>query len=172
MPHSCVAFHYHYHWFRLCSFSRTAWRKRPQQQQPRTTTPHIRLTTEIMHHRGGLPAPPDPPGPRASGPGDGTGRDNEDRAGPAPRPGRAGPPARSSLSRRVPSSGPEARVQGGPGGPEAPPVRQIFFLKSKICLTASQLASQPRSLRTAFSFGYPPQSRPTRGSDSTPSGSG
>ena len=32
------------------------------------------LMTEIMHHRGGLPAPPDPSGPRASGPGDATGQ--------------------------------------------------------------------------------------------------
>ena len=28
---------------------------------------------ESMHHRGGLPVPPDTPGPKASGPGDGTG---------------------------------------------------------------------------------------------------
>ena len=91
----------------------------------------IRLTTEIMHHRGGLPAPPDPPGPRASGPGDETGRDNEDRAG---GPGRAGPAGRGGQSGPIliiPSSpvpwagGLGSRGSGGAGSPPPPVVHNF-----------------------------------------------
>ena len=57
---------------------------------------------------GGAYRPPGPPGPRASGPEDGTGRDNEYRAGPAPRSG-----SHHSVPSRPPDrNGPEAESRG------------------------------------------------------------
>ena len=68
-----------------------------------------------MQHRGDIRPPRAPLGPRASGPGDRTRRDKEDRAGGPVRPDPPYPVASRPPGRRP-------GVQGGPGGPEAPPV--------------------------------------------------
>ena len=85
--------------------------------QPGLTTTLVKIIQTLVPPRGGLPAPPDPPGPRASSPG-GNNRESA-LTGPPARPGRAGRPG-SAHSPLFPP-GPEARGPGGPGRPVAPP---------------------------------------------------
>ena len=76
---------------------------------------------EYKQHRGGLRPPRTPLDPGGAGPGDGTRRDKEDRAG--GRAGPARPEGRSGPILIVPSRPPGRRpgVQRGPGGPVGPP---------------------------------------------------